>query len=86
MTSVFHENRSHFEPESPRPSVHGGRGDDAVVTAGADESSSIDHVQEKAPTVVPLTKKQKFKRHCGRFKWWYLGVAIILLAILLPIL
>lgn len=96
MTSVFHENTSHFEPDTPRASVQGGQGDGAATTAaagataagttGADDSSSVDHVTEKAPPVVPLTKKQKFKRHCGKFKWWYLVAAIVLLAILLPIL
>ncbi|KAF3024212.1 hypothetical protein E8E14_010710 [Neopestalotiopsis sp. 37M] len=95
MTSVFHENTSHFEPDSPRTSVHGGRGENAPAAtaagttgavATADDSSSVDHVQEKAPPVVPLTKRQKVKRHCGKFKWWYLAAALILLAILLPIL
>lgn len=88
MTSSFRENTSHFAPDSPRASVHGGRGEAGApaATAGADDASSIDHVQEKVPPVVPLTKRQKVKRHCGRFKWWYLGVTIILLAILLPIL
>ncbi|KAH6659311.1 hypothetical protein BKA67DRAFT_544101 [Truncatella angustata] len=93
MASAFREDRSHFEPDTPRTSVHGGRGDtgpattDATaITGGSDDVSSIDHVQEKTPAVVPLTKKQKLKRHCGRFKWWYLAAAIILLAILLPIL
>ncbi|KAK9776814.1 hypothetical protein AB5N19_10692 [Seiridium cardinale] len=85
MTSAFHENTSHFELDSPRASVHGGRGDNTAGTSGADDASSVDHVQEKPPAVVPLTKKQKVKRHCGRFKWWYLGAGIILLAILLPI-
>lgn len=33
-----------------------------------------------------LTKRQKLKRHCGRFKWWYLAAGIILLIILLPLL
>ncbi|KAK6220859.1 hypothetical protein LQW54_001778 [Pestalotiopsis sp. IQ-011] len=95
MTSVFHENTSHFEPDTPRASVQGGHGGGAATTGasataagttGADDSSSVDHVTEKAPPVVPLTKKQKFKRHCGKFKCWYLVAAIILLAILLPIL
>jgi hypothetical protein len=86
MTSVFHENTSHFEPDSPRASVQGDRSNAAAERTAADDVSSIDHVHEKPPPVVPLTKKQKFKRHCGRFKWWYLGVFLILLAILLPIL
>ncbi|KAH7323140.1 hypothetical protein B0I35DRAFT_390182 [Stachybotrys elegans] len=50
-----------------------------------DDASSINVGQEKTPPVI-LTKRQKFKRHCGRFKWWYLIGVIILLAILLPIL
>ncbi|KAI8625281.1 hypothetical protein F5Y19DRAFT_271841 [Xylariaceae sp. FL1651] len=90
MASRFQE-QSHFEYTSPPASIHGARGDEGVETSNApgrtsDEASSIDHVQEKAPVVVPLTKKQKFKRHCGRFKWWYLVAAIILAAILLPLL
>ncbi|KAI0174958.1 hypothetical protein BJ166DRAFT_606895 [Pestalotiopsis sp. NC0098] len=70
-------------------------GNDAVNTSAtgagttaaeraSDNASSIDHVHEKAPVV--LTKKQKLRRHCGRFKWWYLAAAIIFLIILLPIL
>ncbi|KAK3313341.1 hypothetical protein B0H66DRAFT_565916 [Apodospora peruviana] len=51
----------------------------------ADNASSFDDgVAEKEQTVV-LTKRQKVKRHCGRFKWWYLVAGIILLAIILPI-
>ncbi|KAK8091444.1 hypothetical protein PG997_001805 [Apiospora hydei] len=53
---------------------------------GRDDSSTDDHVQDKAPPAAVLTKKQKFKRHCGRFKWWYVAGTIIFLAILLPIL
>ncbi|KAI0166456.1 hypothetical protein GGR57DRAFT_446789 [Xylariaceae sp. FL1272] len=86
MASRFQE-QSHFEHESPPSSVHGAR--DETTNAGqrdSDDDSSIDHVQEKAPPVAPLTRKEKLKRHCGRFKWWYLVAAIILAAILLPIL
>ncbi|KAI1215173.1 uncharacterized protein F4807DRAFT_406187 [Annulohypoxylon truncatum] len=90
MTSAFREDRSHFEASSPTTSVHGGRGDDGEGAATApvrqsDDASSTDHVQEKEAAATPLTKKQKFKRHCGRFWWWYLIGAIVLLAILLPI-
>ncbi|KAI2467941.1 hypothetical protein F4781DRAFT_289784 [Annulohypoxylon bovei var. microspora] len=91
MTSAFREDRSHFEAPSPTASVHGGRGDDGEGSSNtpgrqSDVASSTDHVQEKVAEAAPLTKKQKFKRHCGRFWWWYLIGAIILLAILLPIL
>ncbi|KAI1447119.1 hypothetical protein F5Y02DRAFT_416559 [Annulohypoxylon stygium] len=91
MTSAFREDRSHFEASSPTASVHGGRGDDGEGTSNAparesDDASSGDHVQEKAAAAAPLTKKQKFKRHCGRFWWWYLIGLIIFLAIFLPIL
>lgn len=45
-----------------------------------------DNVAEKggAGTAV-LGKRAKVKRHCARFKWWYVVAAVILLAILLPI-
>ncbi|KAI4864015.1 hypothetical protein F4820DRAFT_425132, partial [Hypoxylon rubiginosum] len=94
MASAFHEDVSHYEHSSPSTSVHGGRGvgggdgeraSDAPLRP-SDDVSSTSHVQEKAPAVAPLNKKQKFKRHCGRFWWWYLIGLIILLAILLPIL
>ncbi|KAI1857642.1 hypothetical protein JX265_011057 [Neoarthrinium moseri] len=88
MASAFQDN-SHYEPSSPRTSVHGGRGDavqDGQADEGVRDSSSGDHVREKAPPPVPLTKKQKVKRHCGRFKWWYLAGFIIFNAIFLPIL
>ncbi|KAI0455643.1 hypothetical protein F5B21DRAFT_471098 [Xylaria acuta] len=89
MASKFQE-QSHFEDNSPPASVHGARGDAGTETSNApgrnsDETSSIDHVQEKAAAAVPLTKRQKVKRHCGRFKWWYLGVGLIILIILLPL-
>ncbi|KAK8022826.1 hypothetical protein PG993_013593 [Apiospora rasikravindrae] len=53
---------------------------------GRDDESTDDHVQDKVPPAAVLTKKQKFKRHCGRFKWWYVAGNIIFLAIFLPIL
>ncbi|KAK7937202.1 uncharacterized protein PG986_014070 [Apiospora aurea] len=53
---------------------------------GRDDSSTDDHVQDKAPPAAVVTRKQKFKRHCGRFKWWYVAGTIIFLAIFLPIL
>ncbi|KAI0026259.1 hypothetical protein F4780DRAFT_18666 [Xylariomycetidae sp. FL0641] len=95
MASAFQETRSHFEEDdSPTVSVHGARGNDAGAGAGAsvdsngrsEDISSDDHVQEKAGAGVVLTKKQKVKRHCGRFWWWYLIGLIIFLAIFLPIL
>lgn len=52
------------------------------VSSDADED---DHVREKEQKVV-LTKRQKLKRHCGRFWLWYLIGVIIFLAIMLPIL
>ncbi|KAK8057014.1 hypothetical protein PG996_010951 [Apiospora saccharicola] len=50
-----------------------------------DDVSSDDHVQDKVPPAAALTKKQKFKRHCGRFRWWYVAGTIVFLAIILPI-
>ncbi|KAI0446035.1 hypothetical protein F4803DRAFT_547554 [Xylaria telfairii] len=90
MASKFQE-QSHFEFEdnSPPDSVHGARGDAEPSNArgrNSDDASSIDHVQEKTAAAVPLTKRQKAKRHFGRFKWWYLGVGLIILIILLPLL
>ncbi|KAI1099122.1 hypothetical protein F4804DRAFT_345768 [Jackrogersella minutella] len=98
MTSAFREDTSHYEPHSPSASIHGGRGNDgegegegegtskAPEKQSDDASSTTDHVQEKAAVATPLTKKQKVRRHCGRFWVWYLVGSIILLAILLPIL
>ncbi|KAI1365206.1 hypothetical protein F5Y08DRAFT_189136 [Xylaria arbuscula] len=85
MASRFQET-SHFEHNSPPGSVHGARGDaDEGPARTSDDASSVDHVQEKSAAAVPLTKRQKVKRHCGRFKWWYLGVGLIILIILLPL-
>ncbi|KAK7216428.1 hypothetical protein V2G26_004431 [Clonostachys chloroleuca] len=50
-----------------------------------DSASSIDHVIDKKPTEA-ITKRQKAKRHCTKFKWWYLGGLLIFLIIFLPIL
>lgn len=50
-----------------------------------DSASSIDHVIDKKPTEA-ITKRQKAKRHCAKFKWWYLGGLLIFLIIFLPIL
>lgn len=44
-----------------------------------------DNVAEKG-AAGKLGKRAKVKRHCGRFKWWYIAGVIIFLAILLPIL
>ncbi|KAI0200739.1 hypothetical protein F4808DRAFT_150534 [Astrocystis sublimbata] len=90
MASKFQE-QSHFEDNSPSGSVHGAGGDAGAEQPNAparssDEASSTDHVQEKTAAAAPLTKRQKVKRHCGRFKWWYLGVALVILIILLPLL
>ncbi|KAI1477507.1 hypothetical protein F4774DRAFT_388497 [Daldinia eschscholtzii] len=91
MASAFREDTSHYEPSSPTASIHGGRGEAGEETANApgresNASSSDDHVTEKTPVAAPLTKKEKFKRHCGRFWWWYLIGLVIFLAIFLPIL
>lgn len=92
MASAFQEDRSHFEPETPRASAHGAGGAasapaaDTAAARDGDTTSVDDHVQEKAAVAAPLTKRQKFGRHCGRFKWWYLGAFIIFLIIFLPIL
>ncbi|KAL7625744.1 hypothetical protein AAE478_004967 [Parahypoxylon ruwenzoriense] len=91
MASAFQEHTSHYEPSSPPASIHGGRGDDGEAPSKApegqgDDASSVDHVHEKTAAAAPLTKKQKFKRHCRRFWWWYLIGLIIFLAIFLPIL
>ncbi|ETS75776.1 hypothetical protein PFICI_12720 [Pestalotiopsis fici W106-1] len=88
MASGLQGNTPHVVPNAPsynnavNTSV-GGAGTTAAARP-SDNASSIDHVYEKAPVV--LTKKQKLRRHCGRFKWWYLAAAIILLIILLPLL
>lgn len=90
-TSAFQEG-SHYVSGSVAGSVHGGRPDDTLdetATAGAvrrDDAGSVDHIVEKTPPADALTKRQKVRRHCGRFWLWYLIGSIILLAILLPIL
>ncbi|KAI1342713.1 hypothetical protein F5Y15DRAFT_313206 [Xylariaceae sp. FL0016] len=91
MSSAFREDRSHFEHDSDTASVHGARGagDEGATSAGAmhsEAASSDDHVQEKAAATPVLTKRQKVKRHCGKFWLWYLIGSIIFLAIFLPIL
>lgn len=53
--------------------------------AGNSSSCEDDGVHEKGAPVA-LKKRQKFKRHCLRFKWWYLLAVVIFLAIILPIL
>jgi hypothetical protein len=87
---------SDLEGNTPHAAPNVASHNDAVNTSAAgagttaaprasDNASSIDHVYEKEPPVV-LTKRQKLKRHFGRFKWWYLAAGIILLIILLPLL
>ncbi|KAI0539878.1 hypothetical protein GGR58DRAFT_204426 [Xylaria digitata] len=91
MASKFQE-KSHFEHDSPSTSVHDawGNADEGSSRAPerhSDEASSVDHVQEKiAVAAVAPTKRQKVKRHCSRFKWWYVGAGLIILIILLPLL
>ncbi|KAI1437758.1 hypothetical protein GGR50DRAFT_692025 [Xylaria sp. CBS 124048] len=88
MASKFHE-QPHSEDTSSPASIHGAglaaERSSNVTGGNGDDASSIDHVQEKQGPTVPLTKRQKVKRHCGRFKWWYLGVALIILIIILPL-
>jgi hypothetical protein len=92
MAPAFHENKSHLDLDDPDMSVHGGKGDaekgvnDTNVPEteeGAGDASSVDFVQDKAPPIPPVTRKQKVKRHLKRFKWWYLAAGIILLAVIL---
>ncbi|KAI1251775.1 hypothetical protein MGN70_006344 [Eutypa lata] len=91
VSSKFQED-SHYEHTTPPASIHGGRGDDGQATSttpareSGDASSSGGHVQEKGPAAITLTKRQKLRRHCGKFWLWYLIGGLILLAILLPIL
>lgn len=77
-------------PAAGEASSHGARQDAGAPAPAAaarlDDASSVDHVQEKPPPAAPLKKRQKFKRHCGRFKWWYLAGLVIFLAIILPVL
>lgn len=96
MTSAFRE-EVQDGPSAP-PSVHGAKGAEKAASrehkpgtfldgpGRDDDVSSDDHVQDKVPPAATLTKKQKFKRHCGRFRWWYVAGIIIFLAIILPIL
>ncbi|VUC25651.1 unnamed protein product [Clonostachys rosea] len=49
------------------------------------DASLEDHVHDEKPIPV-VSKREKVKRHFGRWKWWYLVAFIILLAILLPLL
>ncbi|KAI2602467.1 hypothetical protein GGR54DRAFT_645025 [Hypoxylon sp. NC1633] len=91
MASAFREEQSHYEPSTPPASMHGGRGGNDETTSNAplrasEDASSTGHVTEKAAAAAPLTKKQKVKRHCGRFWKWYLLGFIIFSAIFLPIL
>jgi hypothetical protein len=83
--STFQDEKSHYDPNSPPLSVHGARGEEGApsVAESVNDNASGDHVEDKAPL---LTKRQKVKRHCGRFWLYYLIGSIILLAILLPIL
>lgn len=69
---------------------HNGESSATPAASGAaphdDEVFSVgDGVTDKERTVV-VTKRQKVRRHFGRFKWWYLLGVILFLAIILPIL
>jgi hypothetical protein len=85
MSSAVHgENTQPQEAVEPREER---TADTSVADAGheEDEDSSIDHIHEKAAT-EKVGKRTKVKRHCWKFKWWYIVGVIILLAILLPLL
>ncbi|KAM5349745.1 hypothetical protein ACJ41O_006250 [Fusarium nematophilum] len=74
---------------SNRDSLHEERrdnaGDSEVPEVQSDNGSSNDHVWDKK--AVPVAgKREKLKRHCLRFRWWYLIGLLVFLAILLPIL
>lgn len=100
MASAFREEVP-TGPSAP-PSVHGAKGAASAASGEKqpqhkpdtfldgpgrdDDVSSDDHVQDKVPPAATLTKKQKFQRHCGRFKWWYVAGTIVFLAIILPVL
>ncbi|KAM7211964.1 Protein of unknown function (DUF3712) domain containing protein [Rhypophila decipiens] len=61
---------------------------DAIEPAPHDDVSSGDDGAVDNGKAVPeaLSKRQKVKRHCGRFKWYYVAGVVVLLVILLPIL
>lgn len=72
--------------------VNDGAHQAAPAGAGGNQTGNVssfeegdDNVAEKGGAAAGLTKGQKVKRHFARFKWWYLAAAIILLAIILPI-
>ncbi|KAG5998083.1 hypothetical protein E4U43_002502 [Claviceps pusilla] len=76
------DNESHAQLAS----AAGARG--SADENGADaqsNASSNDHINDKAAG-PPLTKRQRVRRHCGRFWLWYLIATILFLAIFLPIL
>lgn len=82
------------EVVAPAPEARGARdagdgdGSDAAqaqASADQDDASTTSILGEKTPK-ESIRKRQKVKRHCWRFKWWYLLGLIIFLAILLPIL
>ncbi|KAH7129855.1 hypothetical protein B0J13DRAFT_509178 [Dactylonectria estremocensis] len=68
-------------PGERRDSTHSAPAQDVH----SDDASVEDHVRDKKATPVP-SKREKVKRHFGRWKWWYLLALVILLAILLPLL
>ncbi|KAK4220351.1 hypothetical protein QBC37DRAFT_6306 [Rhypophila decipiens] len=61
---------------------------DAIEPPHQDDVSSGDDGVVDNGKAVPeaLSKRQKVKRHCGRFKWYYVAAVVVLLVILLPIL
>ena len=86
MASTTSPDTQHREPTAPPAAARGARGDtEDGADVQSDNASSTDHVGDKAAG-PPLSKRQKIRRHCGRFWLWYLIASIIFLAILLPIL
>lgn len=39
-----------------------------------------------SPTSVQKSKRQSFRRHCARFRWFYIVGVVVSLAIMLPVL
>ena len=56
-----------------------------AADAASNDASSDDHVRDEKVAAGP-TKWQKVKSHFWRYKWWYLLLIAVLLAILLPLL
>ncbi|KAI1842439.1 hypothetical protein JX265_010402 [Neoarthrinium moseri] len=86
MASQIHGAVSQGKAQGQQVTTPDGREDASVHTREADESSSLgDHVHDKRAQEALPTKKQKLKQHFAKYKWWYLALTIIILAILLPL-